>query len=157
MSRQLGTGHIHTLGTVVVGCAALSGYVTPNVQSLRATHVVDADRIKSSAGIVTGVIGEDDGIECTFEVIPEGTTIAQAIADSKKAAGLPTAPSAFTITGLPIIACGPFSDAFNTNGTSTQPWIYEGGGSWNGVNDGKWTMTLPLRRYQGITSGTAAS
>lgn len=151
MSTQLGTGHIHSLSGGALGCASLSGYISPNLQSLRLTHSADVDRVKGQAGKTTGVIAEDDVIECTFEVIPEGTTIANA----KKAAGVPAAGATFTITGLPIIAFGGFTDALNTDAGNTQPWVYEGGANLNGAANGKWTLTITLKRYLQITSGTA--
>lgn len=150
MATQLGTGHIHSLSGGALGCTALAGYVSPNLQTLRVTHQADALKIKSQAGKTTGAIYEDDTIECTFEFIAEGTTIANA----KLSAGLPAAGSGFTITGLPIIACGGFTDALNTNGGNTQPWIYEGGGTLNLVNADKATGTIPLKRYLQITSAT---
>lgn len=150
MATQLGTGHIHSLSGGALGCAALAGYVSPNLQTLRVSHSADRLAIKSQAGKTTGLIFEDDSIECTFEVIAEGTTIANA----KLSAGLPPAGSGFTITGLPIIAFGGFTDALNTNGANTQPWIYEGGGSLNLVNDDKGTVTITLKRYLQITSAT---
>lgn len=151
MSTQLGTGHIHSLSGGALGCASLSGYVSPNLQSLRLSHAADVEKIKGQTGKTTGIIAEDDTIECTFEFIAEGTTIANA----KKAAGIPAAGAAFTITGLPIIAMGGFTDALNTDAGNTQPWIYEGGGTINGIANGKWTGTLPMKRYLQITSGTA--
>lgn len=151
MSRQLGTGHIHSLSGAALACSALSGYVSPNLQTLRVNHTADADRIKGQTGKTTGLIFEDDVLECTFEVIPEGTTVANA----KKSAGLPAAGTAFTLSGLPVIEMGGFADALNDAGTS--PWIYEGGGSINMMANGKSTLTLPLKRYPQITSGTVVT
>jgi hypothetical protein len=72
-------------------------------------------------------------------------------------AELPDAPSTITIAGAPIIKVGPWDDAFNTNGSGSfgaTPWIYEGGGRINGIDDSHWTMNLVLHRYQGINSVT---
>lgn len=153
MSRQLGTGHIHSLSGAALACSALSGYVSPNLQSYRFVHAADVEKIKGQAGKTTGVICEDDTLEITLEIIPEGTTIANA----KKSAGVPAAGTAFAVTGMPIIEAGGFTDALNTDGANTQPWIYEGGASWNGLAAGKQTMSLPLKRYLQITSGTAVT
>lgn len=150
MPTQLGTGHIHGLSTTTLSCS-LSGYVSPNLASLKVSHTADRIAVKSLLGRTTGLIFEDDQIECTFEVLPEGTTVANA----KLSAGIPAAGSAFGITGCHIVACGGFTDAINTGGGNTQPWIYEGGGGINGVSDEKWTATLPMKRYLYITSGTA--
>jgi len=151
MSTQLGTGHIHSLSGGALGCASLSGYVSPNLQSLRLSHAADVEEIKGQTGKTTGIIAEDDTLECSFEFIAEGTTIANA----KLSAGIPAAGAAFTITGLAIIAMGGFTDALNTNGGNTQPWVYEGGGNLVAVANGKITGTIPLKRYLAITSGTA--
>jgi len=144
MSVQLGTGHIHSVSGATLACS-LAGYVSPNVQSLKVSHSADRIAVKSMAGVTTGLIFNDDQLECTFEVIPEGTTIANA----KLAAGIPAAGTSFTISGLAVITCGGIADALNGL------WIYEGGGSVNGVSDDKWTLTMPMKRYPGISSGTA--
>lgn len=151
MSRQLGTGHIHSLAGGALACSALSGYVSPNLQSLRVNHTADAERVKGQSGKTTGLIYEDDVLECTFEVIPEGTTVANA----KKSAGLPAAGTAFTISGLPVFEMGGFADALNDAGTN--PWIYEGGGSITLIAAGKSTLTLPMKRYPQVASGTAVT
>ena len=135
-----------------MGCA-LSGYVSPNMQTLRLQHAAEVDKIKGQNGYTTGLIFQDDVLECTFEYIPEGTTIA----NSKLSAGIPAAGAAFTITGLPIVTMGGFADALNTNAGSTQPWIYEGGGQLHGDKAAKWSATLPMKRYPSITSGTAVT
>lgn len=151
MSTLIGTGHIHSLTGGALGIASLSGYISPNMQSLRVSHKADKQAIKGLNGKTTGLIFEDDTVEIEVEFIPEGTTIANA----KLAAGIPAAGAAVTITGLPIIAMGGFTDVLNTGGGNTQPWIYEGDGTINGKNDGAWTATLKLTRYLAITSGTA--
>lgn len=157
MSTLLGTGQIRTLTGAALGCTALTGYVSPNMQSLKANHKADVKTTKGQNGKTTTAYYSDEQIELTFDVIPEGTTPGSAIVEAKKSAGLPAVGSAFTITGLPIIVIGAFTDGLNTNGTSTQPWIYEGGGTISGEADEKWTLSLPLKRYEGITSGTAIS
>ena len=148
---QVGKGHIFGMGSGALGISAVSGYISPNIKTLKLGHTSDVDRIKSQAGGITSLIGSGDYLECTFDFIPEGSSIANA----KLSAGIPAVLSGVTITGLPILAIGPFSDALNTNGTNTQPWFYEGGGSVNGESEQKWTSTLPLRRYLEITSATA--
>lgn len=152
MATQVGTAHI--FGTpATVGIASLTGYITPNVQTLDLSHNSDIDKIKSQTGEVSGIISSGDSIECEFNFIPEGTTTLNA----KLSAGIPASLSGITITGLPIIAFGPFTDAFNTNSGNTQPWIYEGGGKIKGASDGKWTAIFTLHRYIGITSASALS
>ena len=145
MAIQIGTGHIHTLSGSAVSCS-LSGYVSPNLQSLRTAHSADEDLIKSQAGRVTGAIYENDAIECTFNFIAEGTTVANA----KLSAGIPVAGTGFTLSGLPVVTMGGIADVFNSD-----DWIYPGGGNWDLPADGKLTGTFTLRRFPLITSTTA--
>lgn len=134
-----------------VGIASLSGYVSPNLKTLKLGHNNTADEIKGQDGEISALIFSGDSVECTFDFIPQGTSIANA----KKAAGIPASGAAVTVTGLAIIAFGPFSDVLNTDAGNTQPWIYSGGGSISGESEQKWMASLPLKRYIGITSGTA--
>lgn len=130
-----------------LACGSITGYASPNMQTLRIAHDAGTvDIIKNQIGVVSGIIGEDDSIECTFDVIPEGASVAVAL----ESASLPAAPSAFTITELPVVEIGGFADALNAD--TSNPWIYMGGGQINAAADGKWTMSIPLRRYSGITS-----
>lgn len=151
MATLLGKGEIFGMSGGALGIASLSGYVSPNLKTLRLGHNNTADEIKGQDGEISALIFSGDYIECTFDFIPQGTTVANA----KKAAGVPASGAGVTVTGLPIIAFGPFSDALNTDSGNTQPWIYFGGGSISGESEQKWTATLPLRRYIGITSATA--
>jgi hypothetical protein len=149
---QIGAGHIHGLNAADLDCN-LSGYVTPRMESLRLTHVAEIDKIKGlTGGNTTAMIAQDEKLECTFEVIPQGSSFANAILS----AGLPAILAAFTIPGLQVIVMGAWSDALNVTGGGVlgNPWIYEGGGSVNGFVDQKWTVSLPLHRYVAIASVT---
>lgn len=155
MARFIGAGYIH--GTDgALGCSALSGYVSPNIKSLRIVHSADVSRIKNQAGDFKSVIGSGESIECEFSVIAEGSTIANA----KKSIGLPPVPSSFTLADvdathtLPIIAMGSFADALHGG-----VWIYEGEGSVGATSESSdpWTLTLTLRRYPALTDGAVVS
>jgi hypothetical protein len=148
--NQYGKGHIHGLSGAALGVASLSGYVSPNLQSLRLSHKGKIDEIEGQIGEVTGFIATDDAVECDFDYIPEGSSIANA----KLSAGIATNGAPHTITGLPIIAVGRFTDVFNTNGANTQPWFYMGDADVNGPHETKWTARIRLKRYINITSGT---
>ena len=148
MSTQYGTGHIHSLSGGVLAIAALSGYISPNLQGGSLSTTADDDEIKGQTGKVTGLIAENDMLECSFDFIPEGSTVANA----KLAAGLPPLNSPVTITGLPVIAAAGYADAYNT--AAGGPWFYKSGRI-NHLADGKWTATMTLKRYPAITSGTA--
>ena len=153
MANQIGKGHIHGLGTGTFTMASLAGYISPKLETLRLTHSAESDEIKAqTGGGVDSIITQNETLECTFDLIPEGTTFA----NSLLSAGLPDIPSGVGISGLQIIEVGAFANALNTNGsgTSANEWIYLGGGTINGFQDQKWTMTLPLKRYTGIANAT---
>ena len=151
MSAQQGKGQVYSLsgGTIVLkdlAGVAIVGYVSPNLQSLRVTHNGKLDEIKGQDGEYNAFIASGEKVECEFSFIPQGSTIANA----KVSAQFPPLGSAGAISGLPVIACGSFSDVFNTG-----VWYYQGGGSDNGVNDSNWTGTITLVRYPGITTTAA--
>ena len=151
LPTQIGAGHIYGLtgGTIVLkgpDGTTISGYVSPNLKTLRSTHVGEKDRIKGQNGEYNSIILKGEMFECEFNFIPEGATIA----NSKSSATLPPLGSSATLSGLPVIAQGSASDVFNS-----ATWIYEGGGTLNGDSENHWTATLPLCRYPGITTVTA--
>lgn len=156
---QLGKGHLYGLtgGTIALydatGAAVLTGYVSPNIQTLKLSHGTDNISIKGQTGLTTGKIFNDQILECTFDVIPEGTAVANALAS----ASLPPPGCKGLITGLPIVIVGLFADAFNTNAGTTIPWIYEGGGTIDAPNDKQWSCSIPLKRYEGITTWAVVS
>lgn len=157
MATMQGRGEVFALGATIAFTkpdgTSLSGYVTPNMQSLRVSHGTKVDEIKGQDGEFNAFLVSGERIECEFSFIPQGTTIANA----KLSAQMPPAGSSATITGLPILPFGSFTDVLNTNGGNTQPWYYQGGGSDSGVNDSNWTGTFTLVRYPSITSTTAIS
>ncbi len=153
MAKLIGLGHIFSMTGGALGITALSGYISPNLTTLKVKHGAEVDRIRAQTGDTASAIYSDEYLECTFDFIPEGTTIANAILS----AGIPPAGSGVTITGLPIIHLGPFTDGLNTNAANTQPWIYEADGNQNGNSEKKWDGSMTLRRYIGITSATAVT
>lgn len=144
MATQLGKGHIYSLAGGTLACS-LSGYVSPNLQTLRANHNADVIEIKGQDGNVNGVIANNDWVECTFDFIPQGSTIA----NSKLSAGTPAAGTGFTIANLPVITFAGIADVFNTD-----DWIYVGG-NFELPSDRNAVGSITLRRYPGITSTTA--
>lgn len=145
MATFIGKGYIHSLSGGTITC---TGYLSPqgNAQGISLDHSADVDEIKSQAGVTSGLILNNDILSCTIELVPEGSTLANAV-DS---ADLPPAGTGVTLASFPVIKMGGFADSINS-----AAWVYVGGGRINGAADGKWTMTLPLRRYTGITSTTA--
>lgn len=153
MGNLIGKAELFTLnilsGTATIAIADgtyLSGYISPNLQSAKVVHSADNKTTKSQAGITTTKYYVDEALEMTWDFVPEGTTIANAI----KSAQLPKVGSPVVISGLPVIAMGAFADALNTG--SGQPWIYEGNSGPSAPHDDKWTQNMILRRYEGITS-----
>lgn len=159
MSNLLfGRGYLTSIGdAVLTPTGAPAGYVTPLIP---APEVVDeADEIKMLKdlfGHVEGIICPDDCIlTATFAFIPRSKPTSPDItrASATLSAALPLIGQVL-ITGLPIIQVRKFTDAFNTNAASTQPWFYFGGGSIKGAEDGKeWTGTITLKRFFGINVG----
>lgn len=149
MARQVGPVHIEALHGAVLGIPAITGYVAPNLQGARIAHTAEIDPTKGQSGKTTGIMLNDEILECEFEYLPEG---ASTLAAAVKSASIPRAGAFLQISGLEVVQIGPFTDAYNTNGVNTQPWIYVGGGVINATNDGKWTVTLPCRRYPLIPS-----
>jgi hypothetical protein len=149
MSTQIGTGHIFALAGAVLTRIGVS--VQPNLKTLRVTHSGTVDKIKNQAGEFSGLIGSGEFLQCEWTYVPEGTTIANSVLSAM----LPGLLTGVTISGLPIIASGPFTDALNTNGANTQPWIYEGDGSIQGFDETKWMGNVTLFRYISITSAAA--
>src|SRR5687768_8196567 len=121
MSVHAGTGHIEGFGTAALvlndaAGSAVAGYISPNLQSLKVTHNAGSvNEIKGQTGVVTGLLINDEMIECTFDFIPEGTTIANA----KLSARLPEVGTRVNTANLPVVAIGSFADALNA--TTTNP------------------------------------
>lgn len=156
MATQIAKGHIQGFGSGAIAftnpdSTTIAGYVSPNIQTLALKGSADNQRIKGqSSGSTTSIIGMDDIVECTFDFIAEGTTLAAA----KVSAAAPQNLASAAITGLPVIAFGAFTDVLNTNGGNTQPWIFEMDAQVNGKLQA-WEGSITLRRYPLITSGTA--
>ena len=160
MSTQVGRGHILgiTVGTIVItdndGGTTLTGTATYDERSLQVSHNGNISKIKNESGDTCALIATDDVLECRFNFIPYGTTVAAATA----AAAGPDLLASAAITGMPIFKMGPFADALNTDSGSTQPWFYEGGWDVNGSADGEpWSISFSLFRYPNITSAAAIS
>lgn len=153
MAVQQGKGQIFGLagGTIVFtnpAGAAITGYITPDLQTLRVAHGSKVDEIKGQDGEYNAFIVSGERFECEFTYIPQGSTVANA----KLSAQLPPIGSSGVISGLPVIIMGSIADVFNTG-----VWYYQGGGSTNQQNDQHWTGSFTLVRYPGIATTTALS
>lgn len=165
MPTQQGQAHLFGLPLTTAKCFSPSSYTTelftgfvfPNVQSADLTHEGDSERIKSSSGEFTGIIVSGEKLSCTFDIVPEATFETDSVTtltNAGTAASLPPLGSTFKLNGLPVIAVGSFSDAFNVaaSGAVVQNrWIYEGGGTESGKNTSHYTMRITLHRYPLIT------
>jgi len=151
----IGRAHVFGFATLAFGISTLSGYVSPKFESLSLTNNADFSEESDQDGAISAVVGNQRGIQCSFRFKPRATSGTNTLAQAILSAGLPSVCAGVTITGLSVIAFGGFTDAFNTNSGNTQPWLYDGNGSLEGVHDGIWTGTITLRRYLGITSATA--
>lgn len=147
MGTLLGKAQIVGLTGGTVGVSSLSGYVSPNLQSLRFAHSGQKKTSTSQGGEVTSAYYHDDALEMTVDFIPEGSAVANTLAAAKLSAGTPVPGAAVVLSGLPVFAMGSFADALNGS------WIYEGA---DGTlpNDDKQTMSMKLWRTKGITSLT---
>lgn len=131
--------------------STIAGYVSPNLQNLDLLHKGDVDLVPNQAGQIASLIVTDEWIELVFDYFPQGTDDTNA----RASATLPKIGSKAAITGLPIVQIGSFADGLNTNGSSTQPWIYLGDGGVGGHAKEKWDGKITLRRYVNITSAAA--
>lgn len=131
--------------------AAITGYVSPNLQSLRYSHKGEIKKVPTQGGNTGALVACDEFIELTFDFIPQGTSDANA----RESASVPELLSTGQVSGLPIIQIGSFADGLNTNGASTQPWIYEGDADGGGAAKEVWDGKITLRRYVSIASGAA--
>lgn len=161
-ATQVGTAHIQGVRKDVTAMGAigftnpdgtgLAGYISPNIQKAAIKPSANNVKIRGQDGYTSGIIGTDDMLECVFDFIPEGTTKTNALGSAQ----FPKNLARGAVTGFPVIAMGPFADAFNTDGASNQPWIYESDANLNAGLD-NWDGTVTLRRYVAITSGAAIS
>ena len=144
---QVGKAHIYGLAnsagvvmTLAYTGSPYAGTIIPIFKSLRLAHSIEVKQTKNTFGITTGLITDDEIIECTFEFIPEGATRAEA-ATSAKFPGV----AICTLANLPVMTIGSFANVLNSDA-----WIYLGGGSINGESEKEWSATLPLKRFVGI-------
>lgn len=168
-ATQIATVHVEGLhnqaasGGEVIGTYALrdlsgnlvgaSGHVSPNLKTLRLRHVGDIKRIRGQKGLTTGLLSNDEMLECSFDWVMEGTSRANARLSGR----LPLLLSAVDIASLPVIIQGSFSDSLNNTGLTGSPWIYEGEGSINGESEDVWSGSFTLRRYVGIPTWSIVS
>jgi len=151
MATLTGKGHVFGLtgGTISIkgtDNVAIAGYVSPNLQTLRLTPAFKKDMIPNQSGNIASAIFYDEMIECTFDFVAEGTTIANA----KLSAQIPEAGSFATIAGLPVIKQGSFADVLNS-----ADWLFEGDASLNIGAEKKLEGTITLRRYKDLAAAAA--
>lgn len=89
----------------------MSGTAAFNIQSMELAPFESSTLTPDGTGAPSQLTVFAEGISCKLTVIPEGTTIADALL----AASIPPKGSYAKIENAPVMACGPFdSDAFNS-------------------------------------------
>ena len=159
MSTQIGRAQTtgikvgaFTLTDAAAGGVTLTGTSTYDHRSLRVVHNATVSNIKNKQGETCALVATDEHLECSFTFIPYGTSLANA----EGALDAPSALAGVELSGMDAFAMGPFTDALNTAGDGSQPWIYQGGWEVSGTGDGEpWSISLTLMRYPLITSGAA--
>lgn len=143
------------------GTTALTGYVTPITESISIVHSGTVER-GMQYGDIVALHGGGEVLECRFTFVPCDTETAITTASAKSlydnaelAAGVPQLLSTMSVSNLPIIVMGKFVDAYNTNGTNTQPWFYEGGAELGGDGINYWTLTASFFRFFNIGTHVA--
>lgn len=134
--------------------SSVAGYVVPSVTGVSITHNTENSRTKNSGGEYDSTTCHGEFLEGQFDLLPSGTTEANAILSAR----IPAAGSTMVIAGASVIPCGSWADAVNVAGGSapeTSRWIYEGGGNLRMTNDGHTVASLTFRRYPNIVGGTA--
>lgn len=131
---------------------ALTGYISPRLDSIGATHEGEAVPIKDQDGKISGwIFNGDDGLSMDVDFQPQGSSIANA----KLSSSLPPVLGRVEVSGLPVILVGSFADALNA--TTTNPWLYMGGGKITLPSDANTpaTISMRLQRRSGVAASTA--
>ena len=131
-----------------------SGWVNPITASVSVSHQASVETVTNESGDVVAVIGHGEYLEATFELIPSGSSVANA----RKAATLFPLGSTVVTAGFDVIRMGPFADGLNVAGGSapeTSRWLYNGGATDKITSDGKAGLSVPLKRYPYIVGGAA--
>jgi len=134
----------------------ITGYLSPKLSSLGLTHESASEEIVDQFGEVDQVFYWREKFSMAVEIIPRAGNLADRI----KTAAIPKAGGLCAIRRMPVLEAGSVADVLNTTdfsavtvGAAQQiEWIYPGGASWNFVDEGKMTLSLPLVRYPGIAS-----
>jgi hypothetical protein len=132
------------------GSDVTTGWVNPEMDEASITVGFTAKEQMDTSGEISQIRFHGEYLEATFTLRPTSTNSAQTM----KSARLPGAGYSFAISGMKIIQMGSFADAFNTNGSSTQPWFAQPGASLRGPSQEAATVTVTCRRYAAITSRT---
>jgi hypothetical protein len=152
-TKIFGTKRTTTAVTFTLADASntpVSGYVMPTVSNYDLTHNASSVQASDGSGNIDASATFGEFLEATFELMPAGSSLANAEASAR----LPALGSTLVITGANTIAAGSFADAIN--GASPR-WIYEGGGSVRFASDGFSTVSITCRRYPSIAATAAAT
>jgi hypothetical protein len=161
MATQYGVGQNHSLSGFLLDLATGTAYLaTCNWQSVRVGSEGEWEEVAGKDGEIASFIVHGNYLEMSVEAVPQGASLSAAAATAK----LPPRGTPFSATGFGAahIPVGPFTTSgINTAagslgsvGADTNPW-YLYSAELNATNTGKWTTTMTLRRYKGITATAA--
>lgn len=160
MATQINKAHIYGIndgtnpGTITLydpdaTTLVITGYISPKISSINLVHESASEEVMDQLGEIDQVFYWREKFSMTLEVIPR----ASSLSDRVKAAAIPKAGGVATVANMMAIEAGSLADALN----GTKAWIYPGGATWNFVDEGKSTLSLPLVRYPGISAPVEVS
>jgi len=167
MATQYGAAQNHSLSGFLLDLATGTKYLANcNWQSVRIGSEGEWEEVSDKGGDIKSIIIHGSYLEMSVEAVPQGvpatTGVSGTLANAAAGAKLMPRGTPFEATGFgaALIPIGPFTNSgINTSGsgvTDVEPW-YLYSAELNATNTGKWTTTMTLRRYKGITATTAVA
>jgi hypothetical protein len=148
--NMVGKGYVFDYGTATI--TKISGSAsTLNIQSATISLASKSGAVEGQDGEICARHWSGKELVCEFTTIPEGSSKANALIS----VNIGDCGQGYNAANFPNVSIGPFTDAFNTGGANTQPWVYDGDAKLNLTNTDKATLTFTMKRAIGITSATA--
>lgn len=123
------------------------------LESMDISHEADTEQVKNSSGEVVANVSSGDRLSATFNIIPSGSTPADALL----AASIPNGNGRVNITLADSVAIGGTMGGGGSGLNAINgDWIYNGGGSLKFTQSGKAMLTLPCVKFALINGATAA-
>jgi hypothetical protein len=134
------------------GASLGAGFVMPPVSAFALTHGFKSSESMDGVGEIDSITLSGEYIECQFDLVFSGSSVAN------QAAGERSFPigATVTISGAPVRAFGPFTDAINvtSGGIEGYKWIYVTGTNIRRSSGGESTGSVTLRRYPKISGAS---